>query len=96
VRGGWRKLRNEGLHDLYFTQNNIRMIKLRRRKEHVARMGEVSISYKTMVRHCEGKMQCARPRLTNTWKDNIEMNLEEIEWVGVVISLRIRTSTKLL
>jgi hypothetical protein len=30
VRGGWRKLLNEDFHNLHFSSNNIRMIKLRR------------------------------------------------------------------
>jgi hypothetical protein len=42
VTGGWRKLQNEELNNLYSSPNIIRMIKLRRRRwaGHVARMGE--------------------------------------------------------
>jgi hypothetical protein len=42
VRGGWRKLHNEGLHNLYSSPSIIRMIKSRRMRwaGHVARMGE--------------------------------------------------------
>jgi hypothetical protein len=38
VTGGWRKLHNEELHNLYSSLNMIRMIKSRRmrRAEHVA------------------------------------------------------------
>jgi hypothetical protein len=38
---GWRRLRNEELHNLYASQNVIPVIKLRRMKwvGHVARMG---------------------------------------------------------
>jgi hypothetical protein len=41
IIGGWRKLRNEELHNLYSSPNVIRMINSRRmrRKRHVARMG---------------------------------------------------------
>jgi hypothetical protein len=41
VTGGWRKLHNEELHDLYSSSSIIRMIKSRRMKwvGHVARMG---------------------------------------------------------
>jgi hypothetical protein len=41
VTGGWRKLHNEELHNLYSPPSIIRMIKLRRMRweEHVARMG---------------------------------------------------------
>jgi hypothetical protein len=41
VTGGWRKLHNEELHNLYSSPRIITMIKSRRMKcaEHVARMG---------------------------------------------------------
>jgi len=39
VRGGWRNLHNEKLHDLYSSPNVIRVIKLRMRwAGHLARM----------------------------------------------------------
>jgi hypothetical protein len=43
VTGGWRKLHNEELRDLYSSPRIIRMIKARRMRwsGHVARMGEV-------------------------------------------------------
>jgi hypothetical protein len=42
VTGGWRKLNNEELHNLYSSPSIIRMIKSRRMRwaGHVARMGE--------------------------------------------------------
>jgi hypothetical protein len=42
VTGGWRKLHNEELHDLYSSPSVIRIIKARRMKwaGHVARMGK--------------------------------------------------------
>jgi hypothetical protein len=41
VTGGWRKLRNEELHNLYSSPSIIRMIKSRRIRwaEHIARIG---------------------------------------------------------
>jgi hypothetical protein len=41
VTGGWRKLHNEELHNLYSSPNVIRMIKTRRIRwaSHVARIG---------------------------------------------------------
>jgi hypothetical protein len=42
VMGGWRKLHDEELRDLYSSPSIIRIIKSRRMRwaEHVARMGE--------------------------------------------------------
>jgi hypothetical protein len=42
VTGGWKKLHNEQLRDLYSSPSKIRIIKSRRmrRAGHVARMGE--------------------------------------------------------
>jgi hypothetical protein len=42
VTGGWRKLHNEELHNLYSSAGVIRIIKTRRLRwaGHVARMGE--------------------------------------------------------
>jgi hypothetical protein len=41
VTGGWRKLHNEELHNLYFSPSIIRMIKSRRMRwaRHIAHMG---------------------------------------------------------
>jgi hypothetical protein len=43
VTGGWRKLHNEELHDLYSSPSIVRVINARRMRwaGHVARMGEV-------------------------------------------------------
>jgi hypothetical protein len=45
VIGGWRKVHNEELHNLYSSPNIIRMIRLRKMgwAAHVARMGERGI-----------------------------------------------------
>jgi len=42
VKAEWKKLRNEKLHDLYFSPDTIRVVKSRRMRlvVHVARMGE--------------------------------------------------------
>jgi hypothetical protein len=47
VTGGWRKLQDEELHDLYSSPIIIRIIKSRkmRRAGHVARMGKKRSSY---------------------------------------------------
>jgi len=43
VAGGWRRLHNEELHNLYASSNIIRMIKSRRMRwvGHIARMGDM-------------------------------------------------------
>jgi hypothetical protein len=55
--GGWRKLHNEELHNLYSSPSIIRIIKTRRMRwvGHVARMGEKTIAYRILVGKPEGK-----------------------------------------
>jgi hypothetical protein len=57
VTGGWRKLCNEELHNLYSSPSIIRIIKLGRMRstEHVARMGEKRNVYRLLVGKPEGK-----------------------------------------
>jgi hypothetical protein len=45
VTGGWRKLHNEELHNLYSSPSMIRMIKSRRMRlaGHVAQMGRIGM-----------------------------------------------------
>jgi hypothetical protein len=59
VRGGWRKLHNEELRDLYSSPSIIRIMKSRRMRwaGHVARMGEKRNAYRLLV----GKPQGKRP-----------------------------------
>jgi hypothetical protein len=51
VRGDWRKLHNEQLHNLYSSSRIIRMIKSRRMRweGHVERMGEMRNAYRISV-----------------------------------------------
>jgi hypothetical protein len=51
VTGGWRKLHNEELHNLYSSTNIIRMIKSRRMRWawHVAGMGETRNACRILV-----------------------------------------------
>jgi hypothetical protein len=83
VTGGWRKLHNEELHDLYSSPSIIRIIKSRRIRwaEHVARMGETRNAYRLLVRKPEGKRPLRRP--IRRWVDNIKIDLLEIGWSGV-------------
>jgi len=78
VTGGWRKLHNEELHDLYCSPNTVGVIKSRtmRWTEHVARMEERRGIYRVLVGKPEGKR--ALGRLKRTWEDNIKMDLQEV------------------
>jgi hypothetical protein len=82
VKGEWRKLHNEELHNLYSSPDIIRQVKSRRIRwaGHVARMGEERKVYKVLVGKPEGKRPLGRPR--RRWKDGIRMDLGEIAWGG--------------
>jgi hypothetical protein len=75
VTGGWRKLHNEELRNLYSSISIIRIIKSRRMRwaGHVARMGEKRNEYRLLVGKSEGKRPLGRPR--RRWVDNIKMDL---------------------
>jgi hypothetical protein len=57
VTGGWSKLHNEELSDLYSSPSIIRMIKSRRKRwaRHVVRMGEKMNGYGLLVGEPDGK-----------------------------------------
>jgi hypothetical protein len=76
VTGGWRKLHNEELHNLYSSPSIIRMIKSRRmrRTGHVAQVGEKKNEYKILVGKLQGKRSLGRPRCM--WVDNIKIDSE--------------------
>jgi hypothetical protein len=88
VTGGWRKLHNEELHNLYSSPSIIRIIKSRRVRwaGHVARMGKKRNVYRLLVGKPAGKRPLGRPR--HKWIDNIKMDLLEIglsvvDWFGL-------------
>jgi hypothetical protein len=62
--GGWRKLHNEELNDLYSSPNIFRVIKSRslRWAGHVAHKGERRGVYRVLVGKPEGKRPLGRPR----------------------------------
>jgi hypothetical protein len=78
VIGGWRKLHNEELHNLYTSPSIIRIIKSSRVRwaRFVALMGEIKNAYRILVGKPEGKRPLGGPRLR--WEDNIKTDLREI------------------
>jgi hypothetical protein len=84
VTGGWRKLHNEELHNMYSSPSTIRMIKSSRMSwaGQVARTGEKGNAYIVLVGKPEGKRPLGRPR--RRWEDNNnKMDLGEIGWDGM-------------
>jgi hypothetical protein len=75
VTEGWRKLRNDELHNLYSSPNIIRMIKSTRMRwsGHVAQMGSKRNAYRILVGKADGKRPAGRPR--HRWVDNIKMDV---------------------
>jgi hypothetical protein len=71
VTGGWRKLHNEELHNLYSSPSIIRIMKSRRMRwaGHVARMGEKRNACRILVGKPEG-----RPK--RRWVDKLGWILE--------------------
>jgi hypothetical protein len=61
---GWKKLHNEEHHKLFSSPSIIRVIKSRRimGEGHVARMGDKSNAYKSLVGKPEGKSPLGRPK----------------------------------
>jgi hypothetical protein len=64
VTGGWRKLYNEELHNLYSSPSIIIVIMSRRMRwaGHAARMGERRNAYRILVGNPDGKRPLGRPR----------------------------------
>jgi hypothetical protein len=83
VKGDWRKLYCEELHNLYSSPNVIRMLKSRRLgwAGQVARMREKRNAYKILMGKLEGNRSLLRPR--RRWLDTIKIDLREIGWDGV-------------
>jgi uncharacterized membrane protein YciS (DUF1049 family) len=83
VIGGWRKLHNEELHNLYCSPSIIIIMKSRRMRwaGHVASMEKKRDAYRILVGKPEGKRRLGRPR--HRWEDNSKMDLREIGWGGM-------------
>jgi hypothetical protein len=78
VTGGWRKLPNEELHDLYYLPNIIRIIKSRRMRlaGYVPRRGVKRNAYRLLVGKPQGKRPLGRRRCRRA--NNIRMDLGEV------------------
>jgi hypothetical protein len=78
VMGGWKKLHNEELRDLYSSPSMIRIIKSRRMRwaGHVARMWKNRNVYELNVGHPEDWRQVRRQR--RKWAGNIKMDLGDV------------------
>jgi hypothetical protein len=63
VAGGWRRLHNEELHNLYTSPNIIRMIMSSRMgwTGHAECMGDMRKAYNIFIGKREGKRPCGRP-----------------------------------
>jgi hypothetical protein len=83
VGGGWRRLHNKELHNLYASPNVVRVIKARRIRwaAYVARMGAIINVCKTLVAKPEGKRSHGKFRLGG--EDNNRIHLREIGWGDV-------------
>jgi hypothetical protein len=83
VAGGWRRLHNEELHNLYASPNIIRAMKSKRMRwtGHVTCMGDTKNTYKILVGKPEGKRPLGR--CGRRWEDNIRMDLREEGWKHV-------------
>jgi hypothetical protein len=82
--GGWRKVQNEELHNMYDLLNIIRTIKSRRMRwaGHTACIGLKRNAYRLFV----GKSEGNRPLGIHIcrWEDTIKMNLRETGWNGLM------------
>jgi len=84
VDGGWRRLLNEELHNLFTSPHIItRVIKSRRMRwvDHTARIGEMRNAYNILIGKPEGKRLLGRSG--RIWEYNIKMDLRDIVWEGV-------------
>jgi hypothetical protein len=88
VTGGWRKLHNEELHNLYSSPNIILILRSRKMRwaGHMARIGVKRNVYRLLVGKPKGKRPLGRQR--RRWMDNIKMDHLEIglcvvDWIGL-------------
>jgi len=87
VVGGWRRLHNEELHNLYASPNIIRVIKSKRMRwlGHVACMRQTRNAYNVLVEKTWREETTRKSR--RRWEDNIKMDPGEmriLEWIHLV------------
>jgi len=70
-------------NNLYCSPNIIGVIKSGRMRwaGHVVREGDERCAYRVLVGKPERKRRLGRPR--SRWKDNIEIDLQEVGWEGM-------------
>jgi hypothetical protein len=81
VAGGWKRLHNEELHNLYASPDIIiRVIKSRRMRwaANVTRMAEMRNEYIILVGKPVENRRLEKRR--HRWEDNIRMDVKEIGW----------------
>jgi hypothetical protein len=81
VTGGWRKLNNEELHNLYSSPSIIRIINSRRICRACSTHGDKGNAYRVLVEEPEGQRPLRRRR--RRWVDNIKMDVREMGWGGM-------------
>jgi hypothetical protein len=88
VTGGWRKLHNKELHNLYASPSIIRMIQSRsiRWRGHVAQMGEERNAYKILVGKPEEKRTLRKPRHSCMYNIKLDLKRERMGWFGQLSS----------
>jgi hypothetical protein len=93
VIGGWRKLHNEGLHNLYSSPNEVNEDEM---GKECSMHEKKRTAYRILMGKPEGKRPLGIPR--RRWEDDIKMDLRETRWNGMtgLIWLRIGTSGGLL
>jgi hypothetical protein len=81
ITGGWRKLHNEELNNLYSLPSIIRIIKPSRMRwaGQVTRMREKGNACTVLL----GKHEETTRKTTHRWEDNIKLDIREIGWCGV-------------
>jgi hypothetical protein len=91
VTGGWKKLHLEELHNLYSSQNIIRIVKSRRMRwaGHVTHTGEMRHAHKILLGRSEVNRPLVKHKRRYEDEDNIKMDFKEmrrerLDWIHVL------------